>query len=139
MDSLVYASSELGRSYGYDSDRRLVEMEDIYERWEYSWDGDKLIKATRETSEPDQNCTWDYHYSGKTAKGYMPIFLEDPLQFVHPQLFGLRTTHLPDYATSDYGGRLDYTYTFYKDGYIETIKVQGEDSDNAGVYTFVWE
>lgn len=34
---------------------------------------------------------------------------------------------------------MTYTYTFYKDGYIETIKVQGEDSDNAGVYTFVWE
>lgn len=97
-----------------------------------------------------------YTYSGKTCKGYFPLYYlfslsdDDDIFFVHPELIGLRISQLPDqmYSKTDNHETTEkYTYTLDKDGYMESctmIHIEkrldiNETHTSTDIYTFKWE
>ena len=133
-----------GVAYQYDSDKRIALETEIdgsytYEYY-YSWDDDKLVKFSE--SGYDDN---EFNYSGKTCKGYCPLFGDcvDDLAVVHPELFGVRTNQLPDYEISrdkyGYENRNELSYTFYSDGYLESVTQTYENGRYYKKVTYFWE
>lgn len=94
-------------------------------------------------------------YSGKTCKGYLPIMVwsvDDlrPLLEAHPELAGMRCNQLPDKIYSkeeNYETTEQYSYTFDKDGYVESCTEvstykrlnNNETRTETTIYTFKWE
>lgn len=110
--------------------------------------GEYGITETEEISE--------YIYSGKTCKGYFPYlpysFFGDNFDifWAHPELIGLCNSQLPDEKYSkdeDFESTSKYTYTFDKDGYVEsctvvtTSKRLFDDTNytTIQVFAFTWE
>ena len=132
-----------GVAYQYDSDKRIAittEIDGSYTKeYYYSWEGDKMVKISESGYADDE-----LHYSGKTCKGYSPLFGDsvDDLAVAHPELFGCRTNQLPDYEIyrDCYGTeeRYEYSYTFYSDGYLESVTQTYEDGDYYKE-TYFWE
>lgn len=69
---------------------------------------------------------------------------------MHPELIGLRCSQLPDQIYNkddDYEDIEELTYTFDKDGYVESCTVVGTYKNlsnnttdtEATIYTFTWE
>ena len=143
-DNLVIAEefADFLAKFEYNSGNRLTKFgySESQERWkdyEYSWDGDRLIKVYE-----DSEFYTVYHYGGKTCKGYAPMneAFESSIGYAHPELFGCRTNQLPDeeitYARGEeYQGV--YSYTFYKDGYLESVT--HESYGMKSVYFYFWE
>ncbi|MDY4175311.1 MAG: hypothetical protein SOY07_08490 [Bacteroidales bacterium] len=125
-------------TYQYDSDKRIVlEKETGSSYTSYSWDGDKLVMWNRSGDRDSE-----LHYSGKTCKGYNPWVGLNSLAVAHPELFGCRTNQLPDYEIyrDCYGTeeRYEYSYTFYSDGYLESVTKTYENGDYYKE-TYFWE
>ncbi len=125
-------------TYQYDSDKRIaLEKETGSSYTSYSWDGDKLVMWNRSGDRDSE-----LHYSGKTCKGYNPWVGLNSLAVAHPELFGCRTNQLPDYEIyrDCYGTeeRYEYSYTFYSDGYLESVTKTYENGDYYKE-TYFWE
>ena len=131
-------------AYQYDSDKRIAittEIDGSYtHEYYYSWEGDKMVKFS-DVGDVD----YEFNYSGKTCKGYSPLLggVLDALGFAHPELFGARTNQLPDYeiCRNKYGDgiRNEFSYTFYSDGYLETVTKTYEGGRYYIKETYFWE
>lgn len=120
------------------------------------WDSDKLMSIV------DGVYLTTLTYGEPCKKGYFPynpLYLEMPLAWAHPELFGIRTKQLPATITEKYDGfnyegtltggyvaTSTYTYEFDKDGYIvKTIeqynKVSQDGTKTSYTYTtlYTWE
>lgn len=138
-------------SFSYNSSNQLIAEQITYEygnTWtnEYVWDKDKLVSYNNDEQ---------YIYSGRTCKGYNPLIFPNDfsegydLFLAHPELNGMRTQQLQDKVTTNYsdGSTLvvDYSYTFDKDGYLETctMNITNKYGSNVStwkiIYTFTWE
>ena len=139
--------------FTYNANNQLVKLQYNEEEYlSYTWQGEKLTKMAWNYDDED---TSELSYSGKSCKGYLPIMVwsvDDlrPLLEAHPELVGMRCNQLPDriYSKGEYSESTDqYTYTFDKDGYVEsctdeyTYKRLGtnETSTETIIYTFTWE
>ena len=144
-DNLVMemADGSYPATYQYDSDKRIA-LESVTDgsytdEYNYSWEDDKLVRHYRAGGSYRE-----FHYSEKTCKGYNPWIgaYVDDLAVAHPELFGCRTNQLPDYEIHrDEDGdeeRREYSYTFYSDGYLESVTQTYEDGDYYKE-TYFWE
>ena len=139
--------------FTYNSNKQLTKLQDNEEDYlSYTWQGKKLTKMAWSFSDEDIH---ELSYSGKTCKGYLPIMVwsvDDlrPLSEAHPELVGMRCDQLPDQISNkndSYEDIVRYTYTFDKDGYIETCTEEStykrldinETTTSTTVYTFTWE
>ncbi len=138
----------------YNSNNQLTKVQDIDDfgtnTESYTWQGDKITKLTYQSS---GEYIYEYTYSGKTCKGYFPLYSpsdNDEIFYVHPELIGLRCSQLPDqiYYKNKYDEEIKikkYTYTFDNDGYIEsctavyTEKSSDRTHTYTTIYTFTWE
>lgn len=143
----------------YNSSNQLIAVQNTYEGRisidAYTWNNDRIVKQiyTENDSYYSEEDIYEYTYSGKTCKGYFPLYCpfdNDDIFYVHPELIGLRCSQLPDqiYNKDDnYEDIEKLTYTFDKDGYVESCTVVGTYknlSNNATdtettIYTFTWE
>ena len=114
--------------------------------------GEKLTKMAWNYDDED---TSELSYSGKSCKGYLPIMVwsvDDlrPLLEAHPELAGMRCNQLPDkiYSKDEIDETTEqYTYTFDKDGYVESCTEvstykrldNNETRTETTIYTFTWE
>lgn len=135
-------------TFSYNSSNQLIELKDVYStRCTFTWEKDRIVKVV-ENYKDNHDITIEYTYSGKSCKGYFPlhdIFIRDGVSggigiiYAHPELIGLRCTQLPDQRICRSGNHEStdkYTYTFDKDGYIESFTI---DDRYSVVYTFTWE
>lgn len=133
-------------TFSYNSSNQLIELKDLYStRRTFTWEKDRIVKVVENYKDND-NITIEYTYSGKSCKGYFPlydIFIRDGVSggiiYAHPELIGLRCTQLPDQRinrSGNYESIDKYTYTFDKDGYIESFTIENR---YLNVYTFTWE
>lgn len=150
-------------TFTYNSNKQLIKCQEINDNdkftQSYTWQGEKLTKIifteTANNNQYSDESIYEYTYSGKTCKGYLPIMVWNvddlrPLMEAHPELVGIRCNQLPDqaYSKSDnYEKTEKYTYTFDKDGYVESCTEEGtykrldngETDTSTTVYTFTWE
>ena len=77
-------------------------------------------------------------------KGYYPLFSEEPIERVHPEIFGIRTKQLPISSKNVFRGNNrendyseTYTYEFNAEGYISKINVRQNDGGTYS-YTLTW-
>lgn len=144
-------SSHTTVTYTYNSSNQLLEIKDEYSiTHTYIWEKDKIVKVI-ETERNNDDAIYEYIYSGKKCKGYLPLYeifisngVGPHITYTHPELIGLRCTQLPDQMISrhgNYGYEEKYAYTFDKDGYLESCTITGENygSDGYTVLTFTWE
>lgn len=137
-------------TYTYNSSNQLIELKMTWFSITntFTWEKDKITKVIERNGNNDVT-TFEYIYSGKSCKGYLPvydIFIKEGvlgnLIYAHPELMGLRCTQLPDQRiqrTSYHEYTEKYTYTFDKDGYIESFTITDDDNGYTDVYTFTWE
>lgn len=120
-------------SFTYNSSNQLIAAKDVDSHnytyiTTYTWENERIIKVTY-----DDNSTTDITYSGKTCKGYFPLYTfddDDAIFYAHPELAGMRTTQLPDQMygkDKEYEETEKYTYTLDKDGYVESCTVVDTD------------
>lgn len=150
-------------TFTYNSNKQLIKCQEVNDNYtftqSYTWQGEKLTKIifteTANNNQYSDESIYEYTYSGKTCKGYLPIMVWNvddlhPLMEAHPELVGMRCNQLPDqaYSKSDnYEKTEKYTYTFDKDGYVESCTEEGtykrldigETNTSTTVYTFTWE
>ena len=114
----------------------------------YTWNNDRITKCFVE-DKFSYNQYWEYTYSGKTCKGYFPLYTynlfgDDYIFFAHPELIGMRTNQLPeqilikgtdkgeyddDYyqetckSEYTYEDKFEFDYTLNKDGYLESCTI----------------
>lgn len=89
-------------TFSYNSSKQIIKMQnsDIFTDV-YTWEGDKFTSRTTYQIGQDEY-TFEYIYSGKTCKGYLPIMIEvvendnHPLIEAHPEMIGMRCYQLPD-------------------------------------------
>ncbi|MBO1694296.1 DUF4595 domain-containing protein [Bacteroides uniformis] len=139
--------------FTYNANNQLVKLQyDEEDYLSYTWQGEKLTKMAWSFSDED---TYELSYSGKTCKGYLPIMVwsvDDlrPLLEAHPELAGMRCNQLPDKIYSkeeNYETTEQYSYTFDKDGYVESCTEvstykrlnNNETRTETTIYTFKWE
>ena len=137
----------------YNANNQLVILQNDEEDYQsYTWQGEKLTKMAWSFS--DENI-YELSYSGKTCKGYLPIMVWSvydlcPLLEAHPELTGMRCNQLPDkiYSKDEIDETTaQYTYTFDKDGYLESCtevstykRLDNNETRTATtIYTFTWE
>ena len=154
--------------FTYNANKQLIKLINLHEvsddysytiTQSYTWQGEKLTKLiltdTENNSQYNDENINELSYSGKTCKGYLPIMVwsvDDlrPLLEAHPELAGMRCNQLPDkiYSKSDnYEETVQYTYTFDKDGYLESCTEVStykrldinETRTETTIYTFTWE
>lgn len=139
--------------FTYNTNNQLVKLQYNEEEYlSYTWQGEKLTKMAWNYNTED---TYELSYSGKTCKGYLPIMVWNvddlrPLLEAHPELAGMRCNQLPDkvYSKDEYNEETEqYTYTFDKDGYVESCTEVStykrldidETRTETTIYTFTWE
>lgn len=145
--------------FTYNSSNQLIAVQNTYTDGTsvdaYTWNNGRITKLTytENGSYYSEEDVYEYTYSGKTCKGYFPLYSpsdNDDIFYVHPELIGLRCSQLPDqvYSKDDYDEETSkYSYTFDKDGYVESCTVVNTEknlSDNTidtytTVFTFTWE
>lgn len=136
-------------TYTYNSSNQLIEIKDEYSiTHTYIWEEDRIVKII-ETERNNDDTIYEYIYSGKKCKGYLPLYeifisngVGPHITYTHPELIGLRCTQLPDqmtYRHGNYSYTEKYTYTFDKDGYLESCTTTDEDNSHSYVDTFTWE
>lgn len=146
-------------TFSYNSSNQLIAVQNIDRHGTsvetYTWNNGRITKLTytENGSYYSEEDVYEYTYSGKTCKGYFPLYSpsdNDDIFYVHPELIGLRCSQLPDqvYSKDDYDEETSkYSYTFDKDGYVESCTVVNTEknlSDNTidtytTVFTFTWE
>lgn len=115
---------------------------------EFYWEGNKFSKYEYTDGYYDEEVR--INYSGKTCKGYYPLWgfaIEDDCYtlLAHPELLGFRSNYLPSQiiTQSDYSEYVtNISYTLDRDGYIETCTMSTfEDGDHyeTVIYTFKWQ
>ncbi len=138
--------------FTYNSNNQLAKVEDDTHTEIYTWQGERITKITS-TYQYGEKYIDEFTYSGKTCKGYFPLYSpsdNDEIFYVHPELIGLRCSQLPDQVSSkddNYEEISKYTYTFDKDGYVESCtKVytfkdlsSNRTETDTTVFTFTWE
>ena len=141
--------------FTYNGHNQLVKLQyNENEYISYTWQSEKLTKMTWHEQYNDDSDE-ELSYSGKTCKGYLPIMVwcvDDlhPLLEAHPELVGMRCNQLPDQISEkndSYESIDKCTYTFDKDGYIESCTVEltykhldiNETRTETTIYTFTWE
>lgn len=139
--------------FTYNANSQLVKLQYNDEEYlSYTWQGEKLTKMAWNYNNED---ICELSYSGKTCKGYLPIMVWNvddlrPLLEAHPELTGMRCNQLPDkvYSKDEYNEETaQYTYTFDKDGYLESCTEVStykrldinETRTETTIYTFTWE
>lgn len=139
--------------FTYNANNQLIKLQyDEEDYLSYTWQGEKLTKMAWSFSDEDIH---ELSYSGKTCKGYLPIMVWNvddlrPLLEAHPELVGMRCNQLPDkiYSKDEYNEETElYTYTFDKDGYVESCTEvstykrldNNETRTETTIYTFTWE
>lgn len=154
--------------FTYNANKQLIKLINLHEvsddysytiTQSYTWQGEKLTKLiltdTENNSQYNDENINELSYSGKTCKGYLPIMVwtvDDlhPLLEAHPELSGMRCNQLPDKIYSkdeDFESTSKYTYTFDKDGYVESCTEIStykrldinETRTETIIYTFKWE
>lgn len=154
--------------FTYNANKQLIKLINLHEisddysytiTQSYTWQGEKLTKLiltdTENNSQYNDENINELSYSGKTCKGYLPIMVwtvDDlhPLLEAHPELVGMRCNQLPDKIYSkdeDFESTSKYTYTFDKDGYVESCTEIStykrldinETRTETIIYTFKWE
>lgn len=155
-NGLIKQISIENATFSYNSSKQIIKMQigNMF-TYLYTWEGDKLTSRTYKMGNDED--TFKYIYSGKTCKGYLPIMIKDveddnyPLIEAHPEMIGMRCYQLPDqvyYKNNYYEYTRKYTYTFDKDGYVEScteVETGKSLSDNTTytnnttLYTFIWE
>lgn len=135
-------------TYTYNSSNQLTEIRDKYSTFTYTWEKDRIVKVVENFGNNDDT-TYEYIYSGKSCKGYLPAYaifiytgIFDDIIYTHPELIGLRYTQLPDQrkcrnSYEEYTEK--YTYTFDKDGYLESCTTSYDNSHYQTVDTYTWE
>ncbi|WP_294634634.1 DUF4595 domain-containing protein [uncultured Bacteroides sp.] len=139
MRNIVFHKYEYITKYEYNSSKQLTKVQsaDLGE-YTITWENGKIVKI---------NDNYEFTYSGKTCKGYNPLFIEkcgideEDLFYAHPELAGCRCTQLPDKQTykreaTEYE-TMEYTYKFDNDGYLLSCHEKG-DYDQC-IYFFKWE
>ena len=146
-------------TFTYNSSNQLIAVQNTYTDGTsvdaYTWNNGRITKLTytENGSYYSEEDVYEYTYSGKTCKGYFPLYSpsdNDDIFYVHPELIGLRCSQLPDqvYSKDDYYEETSkYSYTFDKDGYVESCTVVNTEknlSDNTTdtdttIFTFTWE
>ena len=146
-------------TFNYNSSDQLIAVQD--NNWSknsietYTWDNERIINSTYtdDTYYRLNEHIDEYTYSGKTCKGYFPLYSpsdHDYIFYAHPELIGLRCSQQPDkvYSKDGYNEETkQYTYTLDKNGYIEscteasTNKILNinETITKTTIYTFTWE
>lgn len=140
-------SSDARGTYTYDNNGKFLLFEDHrddqyqYKYQDYTrayWDGDKLASVTLASHGRSENFDYTFTYESSCKKGYFPnigsiISPESTniIAWAHPEIIGLRMTHLPTtitkVGTARHGTTIksntifSYTYQFDKDGYISKI------------------
>lgn len=120
-------------SFTYDSSNQLIAAKDVDSHnytyiTTYTWENGRITKLTY-----DDDSSTNITYSGKTCKGYFPLFTPDDdgdIFYVHPELAGMRNSQLPDQMygkDKEYEETEKYTYTLDKDGYVESCTVVDTD------------
>lgn len=159
VDGLILkgeSSDDNGCAYlfAYNSSKKLTTVEhyhmDGYDTstTEFYWVGNKFIKYEYTDGYYDEEVR--INYSGKTCKGYFPLWgmaIEDDCYtlLVHPELLGFRNNYLPSQIISktDYSEHVsNIAYTLDKDGYIETCTISTSEDGVLGetvIYTFKWQ
>ena len=132
-------------TFTYNSSNQLIAVQNTYTDGTsvdtYTWNNGRITKLTytENGSYYSEEDVYEYTYSGKTCKGYFPLYSpsdNDDIFYVHPELIGLRCSQLPDqvYSKDDYYEETSkYSYTFDKDGYVESCTVVNTEknlSDN---------
>ena len=140
--------------FAYNSSNKLSTVEhshkDGYDTsiTDFYWEGNKFVKYEYTDGYYDEEV--QVKYSGKTCKGYFPLWgmtIEDDCYtlLAHPELLGFRSNYLPSQIISqtDYSKYVsNISYTLDKDGYIKTCTIStSEDGeyDETVIYTFEWE
>lgn len=163
---IVYASDSDGgdldnTDFFYNENKQLVKFQSniddylFYDNISYTWQDKKLTKITSLDQNDKDKDVYEFFYSGKTCKGYLPIMVWNvddlrPLLEAHPELVGMRCNQLPDkiYSQSEnYEETELYSYTFDKDGYVESCTEistykrldNNETRTETTIYTFTWE
>lgn len=146
-------------TFTYNSSNQLIAVQNTYTYGTsvdtYTWNNGRITKLTytENGSYYSEEDVYEYTYSGKTCKGYFPLYSpsdNDDIFYVHPELIGLRCSQLPDqvYSKDDYYEETSKcSYTFDKDGYVESCTVVNTEknlSDNTTdtdttIFTFTWE
>jgi hypothetical protein len=141
--------------FTYDSNNKLksVEYYDYnktyhYKTFQFTWDGERLVEVKRINSNGEEEYQATITYSGKTCVGQCVIWNEaflrlseyEGLVYAHPEIFGIRTSELPqkivEKANSAYDDdcTYDYQYEFTKDNYVSNIIIT-EAYSNGDTYT----
>lgn len=147
-------------SFTYSSSNQLLTVKDIgqYGTYiqNYTWENERMIKvAHSETDNSNDASIYEYKFSGKTCKGYFPLWGDEvddmhPLFYAHTELVGMRSNQLPDqiYNKDDNSEMtIKYTYQLNKDEYIESCTMtytekrldNNETYTNTYIFTFKWE
>lgn len=146
-------------TFTYNSNKQLIKVQDVDDygtyTQSYTWQGEKMTKLilTETGDYGNDESVYEYTYSGKTCKGYLPIMVWNvddlrPLLEAHPELIGMRVTQLPSQTNSkdDYKeSKGEFAYTFDKDGYVESCTIKETETRNGStesyttIYTFKWE
>ena len=147
-NGLAQTSCDYGR-LSYNQSNRLVKYEENARVLDYVWEGNKLMSVT------EDGFVMSITYSQYCKKGYFPLldeiteWLGGYLCYAHPELFGLRTVHLPSSVSYIDDNRVvlaTYSYAFDNEGYItkitQTFNGEGEETDYlpyTDTYTLTWE
>lgn len=148
--------SESQYVYVYNASKRPIEVEC---RWKsqggtnssYEWDADKLLLGNYSSIASPDTSNSTFTYDGTLCrKGYNPeiaveirLCADEALTLAHPELFGVRTMHLPATITyimsyTDDTPKYSYSYKMDNEGYITKITC----TDNNGYsysYILTWE
>lgn len=142
-------------SFSYNSSEQVIETKDIYERDTYTtnyiWENGKYMGTNEDNNA--NNVT----YSGKSCKGYFPLYgiivfgdVSDDVDilYTHPELLGMRNDQLPDQSYNKeiekseyyddhfketyknetiYDESIKYTYKLNNDGYVESVIIVETD------------
>lgn len=128
-DNLVRNSTNRDIVYTYNDDNRLTKVSSHNSSiCTYEWDGDKLISCSGSHA-----ANISYSYSGKTCKGFNPVFVIDNKATEYnywftacPEYIGLKSNQLPDGFKYKYNPNEEakITYKFDSDGYVTEYTIQ---------------
>lgn len=150
-------------SFTYNPKKQLIKIQDSYYEKEINltWENDKIINFNELRLENGYITNYECSYYDQTCKGYFPLYIYllnlyigNEIFFANPELIGMRSPYLPKQIISkeNYYDNIEYiyeyTYTFDKEGYIESCTKETkrkdlinntEQTEFLTIYTFTWE